>query len=293
MRATAGARAAWAASRPYCGESRFSTATPPPSTPSKISALASAIASSDAKNATCAASMLVITATCGRISRVRRAISPAWFIPASNTPNRVPGAIRASDKGTPHWLFRLPALAAVAPTRASAWRIASFTPVLPAEPVTATMRAPVRARAARPSASSAAIVSSTIRRGASSASPSGRRATIAAAAPLSSASATKPCPSKLGPASATNRSPLATVRLSMDTPAACQSRGRPAARRGGGVARCPQHRHDALPARAATAARATSASSNGRTLAPTIWPVSCPLPASTSTSPASSPAAAA
>jgi hypothetical protein len=52
------------------GCSRFSTAAPPGSTPSKISALALAISSIEVKYSLCAASMAVIRATCGRTRRV-------------------------------------------------------------------------------------------------------------------------------------------------------------------------------------------------------------------------------
>ncbi len=192
--------------------------------PSKISALASAIASTEAKYPRCTGSTVVMTATSGCTIGLSAAISPAWFMPSSNTPNAVSRGMRASDSGTPHWLLRLPAEAVVRPWRSKARRSASLVPVLPTLPVTATMAADVRARAARPSASSATCVSATSTSGASTARPWGWRLTTAAAAPALSAAATKSWPSKWGPLSATNRSPGATVRLSIDTPRAIQSR---------------------------------------------------------------------
>ena len=100
-----GLREAAAHSRSKNALSRLSTQTPPGSRPSKISALASATASSDGKYAIWAASTLVTTATSGRIRRASGAISPAWFIPTSNTPKAASRGMRASDSGTPHRLL--------------------------------------------------------------------------------------------------------------------------------------------------------------------------------------------
>jgi hypothetical protein len=80
-------------------------ATPPGSSPSKISALASAIASSVPKYSICAGAIAVTMATCGRTSRVSAASSPAWFMPISNTPKRLSRGIRARLSGTPTWLL--------------------------------------------------------------------------------------------------------------------------------------------------------------------------------------------
>ena len=63
--------------RANCGFSRFSTAAPPPQGPRKISALASAIASTMAKNSRCTGSTVVITAICGRTIFTSGSISPA------------------------------------------------------------------------------------------------------------------------------------------------------------------------------------------------------------------------
>jgi hypothetical protein len=47
--------------------------------------LASAIASTEPKNSRCTGSTVVTIATCGRTSRASGSISPAWFMPISNT----------------------------------------------------------------------------------------------------------------------------------------------------------------------------------------------------------------
>ena len=81
--------------------SRLITAAPPFTMPEKISAFASAIASSVPKNSRCTGAMVVTIATCGRTSAVSGVISPAWFMPISNTPNFADCGISASESGTP------------------------------------------------------------------------------------------------------------------------------------------------------------------------------------------------
>ena len=88
-------------SRANCELSRLSTTAPPGSSPSKISALASAIASMPAKNSRCTGSTVVMIATCGRTIFTSGSISPAWFMPISNTAKRAVAGQRASDSGTP------------------------------------------------------------------------------------------------------------------------------------------------------------------------------------------------
>ena len=78
---------------------------PPGSRPAKISALASAIAASLANCPRCTGSTLVMTAICGRTIRDSGVISPAWFMPISNTAKRVAAGMRASVSGTPQWLL--------------------------------------------------------------------------------------------------------------------------------------------------------------------------------------------
>ncbi len=95
-------RAAAAAARRSKWElSRLSTATPPSTTPLKISALASAMASTLSKWALWTASTAVTTATWGRAMRDSGSISPAWFIPISNTPKETEAGMRARLSGRP------------------------------------------------------------------------------------------------------------------------------------------------------------------------------------------------
>jgi hypothetical protein len=63
--------------------------------------VASAISSTDLKNSRCTGAMVVMIATSGRTSFVNGVISPAWFMPISNTPKRAASGRRASDRGTP------------------------------------------------------------------------------------------------------------------------------------------------------------------------------------------------
>ena len=69
--------------------------------PVKISALASAIFSTEPKYSRCTGSTVVTMATCGATSLVSGVISPAWFMPISNTAYLALAGQRASDSGTP------------------------------------------------------------------------------------------------------------------------------------------------------------------------------------------------
>ena len=197
-------------------------AWPPGSSPWKIEAFSAAMPSSEPNASICAGATVVIIATCGRAMRDSGAISPGWFMPSSTMAKSVSAGIRASVSGTPQWLFRLASAAWTRPSGASAAAAMSLVEVLPTEPVIASTRARVRARAARPNASSAGTTSATSSSGASGGTPSGMRLTSAAAAPLSSACATKSWPSRAS-FSATNRSPGRMVRVSMEIPSAAQS----------------------------------------------------------------------
>src|SRR5262245_11965321 len=154
----------------------------------------------------------------GRASRVSASISPAWFMPSSNTPKRTSFGILASDSGTPQWLLNDLAEACTDPLGPSARRKASLVPVLPALPVTAiTLVVLARSRAAWPRPFKASSVSPTRTRRCSSAC--GKvLSTMAQAAPFSRAAATKSCPSRFGPRIATKASPEASERLSMEQP---------------------------------------------------------------------------
>ncbi len=169
----------------------------------------------------CAAATVVTTATCGRASAASGAISPGWFMPISQTQNRASSGSRARVSGTPQWLLCEAAAAWVGPIADSAARSISLVVVLPTLPVTATTRPRNRARPARPSACSAAKVSATCSRRGSPRSAAGSRSgscTSAAAAPRASAPATWSWPSPVPLTSATNSSPGATVRLSIEMP---------------------------------------------------------------------------
>ena len=89
---------------------------PTGSIPSKISALALATpVSPSGKLPTWTGSTLVTIAMCGRTIRVSGRISPAWFMPISNTANCVSAGMRASVSGTPQWLLNDFSGACVAP----------------------------------------------------------------------------------------------------------------------------------------------------------------------------------
>ncbi len=180
-----------------------------------------------AKFSVCTPSTVVMIAAWGRTRRASGVISPAWFMPISNTANSASSGRRARVNGTPIWLLKLAALACVGrfgrPPASSARRSASLVLVLPTLPVTAATRARLRARAARPSPSRPRKVSATTSSGAAAGTSAGMCATMAAAAPAARAEATWSCPSWFGPLSATNRSPFCTVRLSIDTPVAANA----------------------------------------------------------------------
>ena len=92
-------------SRSRCGVSFGTTPMPPGSRPSKISPLASAIASSEPRFSMCAGAIAVMSARCGRTMRVSAAISPGLFMPISSTANSASRGIRARLSGTPVWLL--------------------------------------------------------------------------------------------------------------------------------------------------------------------------------------------
>ena len=118
--------------------------------------------------------------------------------------------------------------------------------------------------------------------------PRAMRDTSAAAAPAASASATKSWPSRAS-VSATNRSPGARVRVSIDTPLAAQSRGPrrrwpPPPRRGSRAGR-GRASSCASPSSAATRRSPARRRRRDSTSSPIVWPVSWPLPAISSASP--------
>ena len=78
------------------GSSAFATSSVEALAPSRISAFASAIASTEAKKPECASPTLVHTRTSGSATRTSVLISPAWFIPSSTT--AISGRCRSSDQ---------------------------------------------------------------------------------------------------------------------------------------------------------------------------------------------------
>ena len=141
--------------------SPLTTARVAPVARSRTSALASAIASTDAKCPTCASPTLVHTRTSGSASSTSRLISPAWFIPSSTTATS--GRLRSSSSvsGRPMWLFRFPTLRYTVCRVARNSAVASFVDVFPALPVIATTDAPDNRRMWCPSSCNAVSVSST------------------------------------------------------------------------------------------------------------------------------------
>ncbi len=81
-------------------------AVPPGIRPAKISPLARATpASPSSKFSMCTGPTVVTATACGFTIRDRGPISPAWFMPISNTARRVAAGIRARVRGTPKWLL--------------------------------------------------------------------------------------------------------------------------------------------------------------------------------------------
>ena len=193
--------------------------------PSKISALASAIASTDRKKPTCASPTLVHTRTSGSAIPTSVLISPAWFIPSSTT--AMSGRLRSSisDSGRPMWLFRFPRLRTTRYCDARNAPVTSLVVVLPALPVIATTLVPDSRRTVRASHCSADVVSSTsITTGTTGEFPPaivpGRRprGITSPAAPAATAASANSAPSNRSPRIAMNNWPGAIVRVSIDTP---------------------------------------------------------------------------
>src|ERR1022692_2279944 len=67
-------------------------------------------------------------------------------MPISSTPTRDSSGRRRSETGTPTWLLKLPTVLPTGNSTASMWAMASLAVVLPALPVTPTMRPPQCAR---------------------------------------------------------------------------------------------------------------------------------------------------
>ena len=143
-------------------------------------------------------------------------------MPISSTPYCASTGRVAKLIGTPQWLLKLAGLAWVLPCWLSTYFRASLVPVLPTLPVMATILALLRARPASPRRFRAAMVSSTRRILSGSVMPVAS-STMTADAPASRAACANVWPSKFGPLRAMNRSPLVTLRLSIEMPDTVQS----------------------------------------------------------------------
>ncbi len=110
-------------------------------------------------------------------------------------------------------------LAAAWPSAVQIWRVNAATDVLPLVPVTAAITSGWREKNFAAASASARRASATLTKATASGSGvAGGRSAMMAAAPDASACETKLSPSSLLPATATNRSPGFTVRLSALTP---------------------------------------------------------------------------
>src|ERR1035441_4113230 len=160
-------------------------------------------------------------------------ISPAWFMPISMTPTRQASGRRRRESGTPTWLLKLPlVLPTTGKAVSSRCAMAALVVVLPALPVTPTMRPPHfwRAHEARfwracsvsGTRNSKVVVRASLGCTRRSLMP---LSTTTAAAPFSIAAGRKSCPSWLGPRSAKYTSPGFCVRVSTLQPATSRGGG--------------------------------------------------------------------
>ena len=164
-------------------------------------------------------------APAARQSRPGGGSRPTPLIPSSTTANSGAVCSSNSDSGRPRWLFRLPRLRNVVNRRASSVAEISLVVVLPALPVMATTVDDARRRMTRAASCRPRSVSSTTITGTPAAVTVDASLTTTAPAPRAMASATKACPSKRGPRMATNRSPGAIVRVSIETVGSGRSAG--------------------------------------------------------------------
>jgi hypothetical protein len=270
------------------------TAVPSAPSASTRAPFSSATAATSRMNSRCSRCAFVTTATVGLAMAARRAISPGWFMPSSTTATAcTPSRRRSSVSGRPMSLLKLPSVASArSPCQARRMEATiCVVVVLPLLPPTATSgNAAKRARQAAPSAPSASRASATSSPARSaSAMP---RSASAATAPAAFASARNSAPSKRSPRKATKRSPSRSVRVSLCTRAIGVA-GSPR-RRDPGSRACswPSVAIGAAPLRVRSAARACSTSENGAVVPAISCVVSCPLPATRTTSSAAARATA-
>ena len=82
--------------------------------------------------------IVVTTPMVGWASWACAAISPKAFMPNSSTAASCPGSIPSSVRGTPHWLFWLPAALRIRRRTARTPAVSSFVVVFPFDPVIPT-----------------------------------------------------------------------------------------------------------------------------------------------------------
>ena len=111
--------------------------------PSRISALASAMASSERKNWRCAAATSRIAATSGSKLRESFERSPGSESPISPTIHSGLRGRLTIDIGKPIWLFWLPGVFSTAKRRERIAAVKSLVVVFPADPVIAARRNPI------------------------------------------------------------------------------------------------------------------------------------------------------
>ena len=156
---------------------------------------------------------------CGLATSHSRRMCPGPLLPISHTPASVAPSAARIVRGSPTSLLNEASLATTRNRSASTAAVRSFVHVLPVDPVMPTTYAESADRSPRARSSSAAPGSRTATTGPSiDPAATWSALTIAAAAPLASASATNACPSERSPGSPTNRLPGEACRLSMETP---------------------------------------------------------------------------
>ena len=270
-------------SRSKCGLSRLRTAVPPGSSPAKISAFASAISSTDGEE------FQVHRLDRGDDRHVRahqlrqrRDLAGVVHADLEHAVARVGRHARQRQRHAPVVVEGLFGGVRRRRARDRQQRSISLVPVLPTLPVTATMRASLRARAARRDAAQALerVVDAqqrAVARDALVVRRDQRRGGAACGTPRRRSRGRRARRFR-----ATNTSPGCSVRVSMEKPVMGAS-GAPSAAALGGrhqIVPRPQRLGHAI-SRSPSAWRTSSWSENGSTLSPTIWPVSWPLPATT------------
>ena len=106
--------------------------------PETTSALARAMFSRLPRSPMWLVPTLVTQARAGRQAAARRSISPAWFMPSSQTSTSAPSGAESTVSGRPIRLLRLPSVAWVRRCDPKAAASMSLVVVLPTDPVTPT-----------------------------------------------------------------------------------------------------------------------------------------------------------